>query len=76
MAKCEVAPARIRSRVQSRAEPFLFAVSKIDKKFCLGVFLAQKHEFEVLLLQNLRKYDFFQFLCKVRRFCEFSATSM
>src|SRR5689334_19613726 len=40
MAKCEVAPtARIRSRVQSRAEPFLFAVSKIDKNFCLGVLL-------------------------------------
>ena len=39
IAKCEVAPtARIRSRVQSRAEPFLFAMSKIDKKFCLGVF--------------------------------------
>ena len=50
MAKREVAPTtRIRSRVQSCAEPFLFAVSKIDKKFCLGVFLAQKHEFDVFI---------------------------
>jgi hypothetical protein len=44
-----VAPARIRSRVQSRAEPFLFAMSKIDKNFCLGVFLDQKHEFDVFI---------------------------
>ena len=39
MAKCEVAAtASIRSRVQSRSEPFIFALSKSDKKFCLGVF--------------------------------------
>jgi hypothetical protein len=37
MAKCEVAPTAS-IRVQSRSEPFIFAVSKIDKKFCLGVF--------------------------------------
>ena len=60
MAKCEVAPtARIRSRVQSRAEPLLFAVSKIDKKFCLGVFLAQKHEFDVFITPKAPKNEFF-----------------
>ena len=62
IAKCEVAPtARIRSRVRSRAEPFLFAVSKIDKKFCLGVFLAQKHEFDVFITPKPPKNDFFNF---------------
>ena len=39
MAKCEGArTASIRSRDQSRSEPFILAVSKVDKKFCLGVF--------------------------------------
>ena len=65
IAKCEVAlTARIRSRVQSRAEPFLFAVFKIDKKFCLGVFLAQKHEFDVFITLKPPKNEFFQFLQK------------
>jgi hypothetical protein len=69
IAKCGVASARIRSRVQSRAEPFLFAVSKIDKKFCLGVFLAQKHEFYVFITTpKPLKNDFSQFLCKFSPF--------
>ena len=60
MAKCEVAPtASIRSRVQSRAEPFIFAVSKIDKKFCLGVFWAQKHEFDVFITPKPQEIRFF-----------------
>ena len=66
MAKCEVAPtARIRSRVQSRAEPFLFAVSKIDKKFCLGVFLAQKHEFDVFITPKPQEIRFFSIFMQI-----------
>ena len=60
MAKCEVAPtASIRSRVQSRSEPFILAVSKIDKKFCLGVFWAQKHEFEAFITPTPQEIRFF-----------------
>ena len=33
---------------------------KIDKKFCLGVFLAQKHEFDVFITPKPPKNDFFQ----------------
>jgi hypothetical protein len=58
MAKCEVAPTAS-IRVQSRSEPFIFAVSKIDKKFCLGVFWAQKHEFEVFITPKPQEIRFF-----------------
>ena len=71
IAKCEVAPtARIRLRVQSRKVLFLFAGSKIDKKFCLGVFLAQKHEFGVFITPKPQEIRFFKVLCKFRRFCK------
>ena len=62
--------ARIRSKVQSRAKPFLFAVSKIDKKICLRVFLDQKHEFDVFITPQPLEIRFLKFLCKFRRFCK------
>jgi hypothetical protein len=43
-------------------------VSKIDKNFYLGVFLAQKHEFDVFITPKPLKNDFFQFLCKFSPF--------
>jgi hypothetical protein len=41
-----------------------FAVFKIDKKFCLGLFLAQKHVFDIFITPKPPKNEF-QFLQKI-----------
>ena len=40
----------LKTRVQSRSEPNLFASSKIDENFCLGVILCEKHDSDIIFL--------------------------